>query len=197
VYRLGMTESEEEKGPGTDSTGARIRRARQKRGLRQEDVAAQMNVSISLISKWESGDAPVPDRRWLALAKILHMERGARPNRDADPETNYMPALTRSYLMIALKVGTRKAAIQWSVALASRQADIGMVFPEIDVRRYEVFAALGALLAIIHVRLEDLTDESLVEALDLTIEALDRLRQLVTRAEDATVSETTVRQSTP
>nr|DAE41476.1 MAG TPA: helix-turn-helix domain protein [Caudoviricetes sp.] len=49
-----------------------IRQLREKSGIRQEDVAAQLKIDRSTVAKWETGEAMPRSDKLPDLAKILH-----------------------------------------------------------------------------------------------------------------------------
>ena len=54
-----------------NNRGELIRKARTARGMSQENLAELMNVDRSLISKWETGKALIPDHMFERLSEIL------------------------------------------------------------------------------------------------------------------------------
>ena len=48
-----------------------IRQLREKRGIRQEDIATQLKIDRSTVAKWETGEAMPRSDKLPDLAKIL------------------------------------------------------------------------------------------------------------------------------
>ena len=72
-------------GVPTSEKPPRLRAARNYRGLTQPDLAAQLDVSVSTLSRWERGEAEVPDRIFLTVGDLCDvprwfMEHGFNPS---------------------------------------------------------------------------------------------------------------------
>ena len=56
------------------SIGKRIRAAREKSGLLQRELAAQLGTRQSQVSKWERGAEPVPSETLREISRILYVK---------------------------------------------------------------------------------------------------------------------------
>jgi transcriptional regulator with XRE-family HTH domain len=57
--------------------GMRLREVRERRGLTQRELAAALDVSTSLIAKWEKGRTSLSVARINQLARVLHVPPAA------------------------------------------------------------------------------------------------------------------------
>lgn len=60
-----------------DGIGRKIKAARERAGLTQEDLAERMEVSRQAVSKWENGSSEPSTANLLALAKLYGVDLGA------------------------------------------------------------------------------------------------------------------------
>lgn len=61
-------------------TAAALRAARRRLRLSQTELAELLGVSQSQLSRWETGERPIPYAEWLA-ARLLEIERERKPRR--------------------------------------------------------------------------------------------------------------------
>ena len=54
-----------------ENLGNKIKNVRESLGMKREYIADQMNVSISLVTKWETGERNVPINKLVELCSIL------------------------------------------------------------------------------------------------------------------------------
>ena len=70
--------------PGRPRIGARIRRARQLRDMRQQDLADALGVSRNSVDSWEN-DRSFPQRKLARLEQVLGVSLSGEPARQEPP----------------------------------------------------------------------------------------------------------------
>ena len=59
--------------PDYSIIGRRIKEARMERKISQEELAEKMEISVSFISRWETGRAKINLKRLIEISKILEV----------------------------------------------------------------------------------------------------------------------------
>lgn len=67
---------------------ARVKAARVARGLTQEELMTRMGVSLSLVSKRETGRSPVYKHQWFSICAALGLPLDWQIGDEVPPETD-------------------------------------------------------------------------------------------------------------
>jgi len=103
-----------ERRAGDEHLGARIKRLRLQRGLRQEAVAAALGVSTASVSHWESGRALPKSARLIELARLFGVPDKELETPAHEPATS-REAVERLRLQIAGLLGVSPEHLRFMV----------------------------------------------------------------------------------
>ncbi len=116
-----------------ESFGTRFQRLRKNKGLTQEDVANEVNITPQSVSKWEN-DLSSPDISILGdLAKLLGVSVDELLGNDTLPETKYIPEEERkdiNKMLLKIIVDSKdgdKVKINIPVAMIKILTDGGLI----------------------------------------------------------------------
>ena len=70
--------------------GARLKQARQRSGLTQQDLAEEANISVAFVSRIERGSSHINLKRLSQFCKILEISEGSILNGVSDSSNDYL-----------------------------------------------------------------------------------------------------------
>lgn len=134
AYRAPMVTREERNAdPVRRSVGTRLQKAREQRGLSQDDVAAQFDVTKQTVSAWENGRGDPGIYRLIELCKLYKVSADALLKEDA-LSTEAMQFAAQFDTLNAEKKRTFKAV--W-IAFVQSAVDDGEVESKMPVTKRE------------------------------------------------------------
>ena len=87
-------------------TGRQLRRARERRGWTQEELAAQLGVTFRSVGNWERGE--VPANRQERIRQVLGGDLEEDPDQSGNPLANYSNLALASELLRRLETAERR-----------------------------------------------------------------------------------------
>lgn len=103
--------------------GERIRAARERLGLRQEDVAEMLGVDRNTVGSWEIGRHS-PRSKMRRLREVLQLDEDLEPIGEVPPLRTDITSMSTAELMIVLSTSLARAQ-RVSAVIASRLAVAG------------------------------------------------------------------------
>ena len=87
-------------------TGQQLRRARERRGWTQEELAAQLGVTFRSVGNWERGE--VPANRQERIRQVLGGDLEEDPDQSGNPLASYSNLALASELLRRLETAERR-----------------------------------------------------------------------------------------
>ena len=87
-------------------TGQQLRRARERRGWTQEELAAQLGVTFRSVGNWERGE--VPANRQERIRQVLGGDLEEDPNQSGNPLASYSNLALANELLRRLEMTERR-----------------------------------------------------------------------------------------
>ncbi|MCF8572127.1 helix-turn-helix domain-containing protein [Gordonia sp. HY002] len=128
-----------------DGVGARMKELRTRRGLRLADVSESTGVSISILSRLESGLRNPSLDVLLKIARVFHVPLDELVGAPASGDPRVHPKPVRRHGMIFIPLTTRPIGVQaFKVILPGREPDIAIT-QSIHVGYEWLFVLTGTL----------------------------------------------------
>ncbi len=138
----------------TATVGDRLRQARKDAGLSLATVAGEASMSISTLSRIETGKQPVEVGTFMMLARILEVDPAAmigatgEDNDPIDPLLRQLKVLDRAErlrLWQQLAAGSRTARLEGRARATSLAMEVEELLAQLDMLRAEIEAVKGRI----------------------------------------------------
>lgn len=136
------------------TVGSRLRQARKDAGLSLSDVAGEASISISTLSRIETGKQPVEVETFMMLARILEVDPGAligatgANNDPVEPllrQLRILDCAERLRLWQLLAETSRTSRVDGRPRISSLAMEVEELLAQLDMLRAEIEAVKGRL----------------------------------------------------
>ncbi len=107
--------------PDYSVIGRRIKEVRMERKISQEELAEKLNISVSFVSRWETGRAQINLKRLIEISKILEVTTDYLLSGSETETRNY---LSREFSSILEKCNSNQQKFIYRVAELVNQMNI-------------------------------------------------------------------------